>query len=67
MLARTTAGLAPTNKVKRMIVNGEPEDKIQQKAMEQGMKTLRLEGVSQALEGTTSLDELLRVIDMRKE
>ena len=53
--------------IRRMIVDGASDDKIQQKAMEQGMKTLRLEGVSQALEGTTSLNELLRVIDMRKE
>jgi type IV pilus assembly protein PilB len=56
-----------TSDVRSLIVNEASGDQLQAKAMEQGMKTLRLEGLRQAFNGTTTLDELLRVVDMRSQ
>ena len=50
-----------------MIVDGSSNDQIKAQAIAEGMKTLRAQGLSQVLTGRTTLDELLRVIDMREE
>lgn len=54
-----------TSDIRSLIVDGASDDEMQARAMEQGMKTLRLEGLRMALDGMTSLNELLRVINMR--
>ena len=53
--------------IRKLIVDGASDDRIQEVAMKQGMTTLRLEGIRQAFEGSTSLNELLRVVDMRSD
>ncbi|MHC4721119.1 MAG: GspE/PulE family protein [Planctomycetota bacterium] len=53
--------------IKNMIVEKAPEHQIKTAAVKEGMKTLKKQGVSQAAEGVTTLEELSRVIDMREE
>lgn len=53
--------------IKRMIVSSCNDDEIKSQAIKEGMKTLRTTGVEQVLAGVTTLEELLRVVDMRQE
>ncbi len=48
--------------VERMIIEGGTADDIHKLAVEQGMVTLRQSGVRKALEGETTLEEVLRVV-----
>jgi type IV pilus assembly protein PilB len=48
--------------VRSLIVNSESDDRIKEQAIAQGMKTLYQDGIEQVLNGTTSLEELLRVV-----
>ncbi len=59
--------LPANNAVRNMIIDKSPDTKIKQQAVSDGMKTLRVQGICQALEGSTTLDELQRVIDMRAD
>lgn len=59
--------LAISPEIKRMIVSGCNDDEIKSQAIKEGMKTLRTTGVEQVLAGVTTLEELLRVVDMRQE
>ena len=50
------------------IVRENPSEREIQKAAEpQGIPTMKQDGVTQILNGVTSLEELLRVIDLEKE
>jgi len=53
--------------LKDMIVDGNPEGRVKDAAMAEGMKTLKRRAVDYVLEGVTTLEELGRVIDMRAE
>ncbi|MBI1797098.1 MAG: Flp pilus assembly complex ATPase component TadA [Candidatus Eisenbacteria bacterium] len=44
--------------VRRMVLDGLNEDQIKQKAMSEGLITLRKNGVKKILEGTTTIDEV---------
>ena len=50
-----------------MIVDADSNDIIKQQAIKEGMKTLRKSGIEEILNCTTTLDELIRVVDMRTE
>ncbi len=54
--------LVVTEEVEHMIVEGGSADDIHRLAVEQGMVTLRQSGLRRALEGTTTLEEVLRVV-----
>lgn len=56
-----------TSDIRSLIAKGASDDDILAKAIQQGMNTLRVEGLRQAFDGTTSLEELLRVVDMRSQ
>ena len=47
-----------------MIIEGGTADDIHKLAVEQGMVTLRRSGIRKALEGETTLEEVLRVVRM---
>ena len=53
--------------IRNMVVERTSDDQIKSAAITQGMKTLKKQGISLALQGTTTLEELIRVIDMREE
>ena len=46
--------------IRRLIFNGSNEDEIRLKALEQGMVSLRESGLRKVLDGTTSIQEILR-------
>jgi type IV pilus assembly protein PilB len=54
--------LVVTEEVERMIIEGGSADDIHKLAIQQGMVTLRQSGLRKALEGETTLEEVLRVV-----
>jgi type IV pilus assembly protein PilB len=54
--------LVVTDEVERLIIEGGTADDIHKLAVEQGMVTLRQSGLRKALEGETTLEEVLRVV-----
>ena len=56
-----------TPKLRNMMVAGASDDQLKTAAIEQGMKTLKMQGMRQVLEGTTTLKDLARVVDMRED
>ena len=51
-----------TEEIDRMIIEQETIVNIERQAIEQGMRTLRLDGLVKAVEGRTTLEEVLRVV-----
>ena len=51
-----------SEEIQRMAVEHRPSDEIKRIAIEQGMKTLRLDGMDKARLGMTTLEEVLRVV-----
>ena len=54
--------LVVTEEVERLIIEGGTADDIHKLAVEHGMVTLRQSGLRKALEGETTLEEVLRVV-----
>ena len=59
--------LCVSREIRKQIINTESDEAIKQQAIKQGMKTLREDGIEQVLKGGTTLEELLRVVDIRSE
>jgi len=59
--------LCVSREIRKLIINSDSDDAIKQQAIAQGMKTLRQDGIEQVLNGVTSLEELLRVVDTRSD
>jgi type IV pilus assembly protein PilB len=53
--------------IRKMVIDGISDDAIRQQAIEEGMKTLHKSAVNEVLAGVATLDEMMRVIDMRIE
>ena len=47
--------------IARMIAKEESKEKIYQKAIEKGFKSMLVDGINKAIEGSTTIDEVLRV------
>ena len=50
-----------TKSIRRMVVDGLNEDQIKQKAIHEGLMTLRKSGIQKALEGVTTVEEVRAV------
>jgi type II secretory ATPase GspE/PulE/Tfp pilus assembly ATPase PilB-like protein/ActR/RegA family two-component response regulator len=59
--------LAVTAEVERRVAAGEPADRIAQAAQRAGMKSLWDSGLSHVLRGESTIEELLRVVDVPVE
>jgi type IV pilus assembly protein PilB len=59
--------LCVSPEIRRMIVDKSSDDVIKQQAIEEGMKTLLKNAVDEVLNGVTTLDEMMRVVDVRRE
>ncbi len=59
--------LESTHALKSIIVEGGSDERMKEHAIKEGMKTLRMQGISNVLRGSTTLQELTRVVDMREE
>ncbi len=53
--------LSVTEEVRELVLRNAPTTEVAKKAREQGMRTLREDGIRVVLEGRTSLDEVMRV------
>lgn len=58
--------LTITPEIRQLINKESCEDEIKHLAMHQGMKTLRQQGIRHVMEGSTSVEEVYRTIDMRQ-
>jgi len=56
--------LCVSREMRKMIVGGESDDAIKHQAIKEGMKTLYKSAVDEVLSGATTLDELMRVVDV---
>ncbi len=54
--------LQVTNEIKQLILKRSGVQEIKELAVKQGMHTLRQEGIDKVIEGTTSVEEVLRVL-----
>ena len=54
--------LQVTNEMRELIIRRASSAEIKELAIKQGMHTLRQEGVDKILDGTTSVEEVLRVL-----
>jgi len=54
--------LLVTEEIQRLAVERRPSDEIRHVAIEQGMKTLRMDGMDKVKLGVTTLEEVLRVV-----
>jgi type IV pilus assembly protein PilB len=54
--------LQVTNEMRELIIRRASSAEIKELAIKQGMHTLRQEGIDKILEGTTSVEEVLRVL-----
>ena len=59
--------LSVTAKIRKMILDKCNDSEIKQQAIAEGMKTLRKSGLDEVLNGTTTIEELSRLLDMRTE
>ena len=57
--------LPVSSNVRKMIIEGKTSDEIQAQARNEGMSTLRDEGIKKILAGTTSLEEVARETQVR--
>jgi type IV pilus assembly protein PilB len=57
--------ISPT--IRKMIVDRSSDDVIRQQAIKEGMKTLHRSAVNEVLTGVTTIDEIMRVINVRIE
>jgi type IV pilus assembly protein PilB len=55
--------VSPT--IQNMIIAGKSDTEIKRQAISEGMRTLKRSGLQQALAGSTTLEELYRVVDMQ--
>jgi len=59
--------LAVSAEIKRMIIEGSSDGEIKKQAVKEGMRTLHKSASDEVLNGTTTLDELMRVVDVREQ
>jgi type IV pilus assembly protein PilB len=57
--------VSPT--IRKMIVDRSSDDEIRQQAIKEGMKTLHRSAVNEVLTGVTTINEIMRVINVRTE
>ena len=57
--------LCNSHEIRKMIIDGESDEAIKYQAIEEGMRMLQESAVEEVLSGTTELDELMRVVDVR--
>ena len=54
-------------KIRRMILDGCGDTQVKEQAVQEGMRTLRKNAVEEVLRGVTTVDELMRVVDLKSE
>ncbi|HUT29878.1 MAG TPA: GspE/PulE family protein [Sedimentisphaerales bacterium] len=57
--------LSISAEIRRMIVHGSSDDAIKQQSIDEGMRTLRQSALGEVCAGATTLDEVMRVVEVR--
>jgi len=57
--------LCVSSEIRRMVVVGSDDDTIKQMAINEGMKTLHKSAVEEVINGVTTPEEIMRVVEMR--
>jgi type IV pilus assembly protein PilB len=57
--------LTVTTAIRRMIMDGANGDVIEEQAVKEGMQTLYRSAIEEVIQGTTTVEEISRVVDMR--
>jgi type II secretory ATPase GspE/PulE/Tfp pilus assembly ATPase PilB-like protein len=57
--------VSPT--IRHMILDGTGDAPIKEQAMQEGMRTLRTNAIQEVLRGVTTIEELMRVVDLKSE
>ena len=58
--------LSVSRRVQRMIIDKVDDDAIKAQAVSEGMRTLRMAAVGEVLAGRTTIEEIMRVVDMER-
>ncbi len=53
--------------IRKMITDGCSDGQIKQQAIQEGMRTLTKSAIDEALSGNTTVDELVRIVDLRAD
>jgi type IV pilus assembly protein PilB len=59
--------LSVSQTIKRMIVDGRSDSALKEQAIAEGMRTLRTSAVDEVRNGATTLEEIMRVVDLKSE
>jgi type IV pilus assembly protein PilB len=59
--------LSVSGKIRRMIIHGSSDEAIKEQAIKEGMRTLRKSAVKEVISGVTTLEDVMRVVEMRLE
>ena len=59
--------LPVSEKIRHMILDGCNDTQLKEQAIQEGMRTLRMNAEEEVLRGTTTIDELMRVVDIKSE
>jgi type II secretory ATPase GspE/PulE/Tfp pilus assembly ATPase PilB-like protein len=59
--------LPTSSKVRRMILDGTGDAPIKDQAVSEGMRVLRTSALDEVMRGVTTIDELMRVVDLKGE
>jgi type IV pilus assembly protein PilB len=58
--------LTVSPEIRRMVLTGGDDDTIKEQAISNGMRTLRNSALAEVLAGSTTLDEIMRVVDLAR-
>jgi len=53
--------------LRRMIADGQSDGALKEQALSEGMRTLRMSALDEARHGVTTVDEVARVVDLKRE
>lgn len=59
--------LAVSPRIRQMIIEGRSDDEVKAEAVKEGMRTLHQSAAEQVIKGNTTIEELIRVIDVREQ
>jgi type II secretory ATPase GspE/PulE/Tfp pilus assembly ATPase PilB-like protein len=54
-----------SSQIRKMITDGRSDSEIKQQAIQEGMRTLTKSAIDEVLHGNTTIEELMRVVDLR--
>ncbi len=57
--------LSITSKIRRLIIDGSSDQDIKEQAIQDGMKILRDNAVNEVLDGSTTMEEMMRIVDVK--